>query len=83
MLWAAGDACGAPLKHEWNDAINTTIMATLEDPHELLHQGTARVYLTDWFRYCDPIYRSKVVVATQSILGGGMKGVITAFKEFW
>ena len=55
--------------------------ATLARPARRV-QGSARVYLTDWFTYCNPEYRFKVVVETKKAGHAHMQGVITAFQDF-
>jgi hypothetical protein len=57
------------------------IGATLQNPKVVDVQGTAKVYKTEWFEQCDPVYRLVVVTETSSY-GDGKRGVITAYKKF-
>lgn len=68
-------------KGRWNPGTDAMIAATLESPKSITPQGTARVYLTEWFVHCNPVYRYKVVVETRKV-DGGMLGVLNAFKDF-
>lgn len=66
----------------WNPWFDGMIGSTLQSPHHVDPQGSARVYFTRWFVECTPDYRFKVVVETRHLPGGGRHGVMTAYKDF-
>jgi hypothetical protein len=44
-------------------------------------QGSAFVFRSPWFTYCDPEYRFIVVVDTRRSHDAAMMGVITAYER--
>jgi len=67
-------------KHGWGTELNAMIAGTLANPESLLHQGTARVYVTVGRIFGTPVYRFKVVVDVQP-WDAGIKGIITAYVK--
>ncbi|MGA8995684.1 MAG: hypothetical protein WB441_15385 [Nocardioidaceae bacterium] len=68
-------------KNRWNTWWDGMIGATLQNPSNVVVEGTGKTYKTDWFYYCDPVYKFVVVTETSSY-GDGKRGVITAYQKF-
>lgn len=69
-------------KDRWNVWWDGMIGATMQSPLSFVEQqGTAKVFKTEWFEECDPVYRFVVVVET-SRRGNGKMGIITAYQQW-
>ena len=82
--WSSGSGWGwlkLDAKNRWNVWFDGMIGATLQNPRKVEVQGTSKVYKTEWFEWCDPVYRFIVVVET-STYGDGKRGIITAYQKF-
>jgi hypothetical protein len=66
----------------WNIWFDSMIGATLQSPKRIERDGTTYVFLTRWFKECDPVYRFRVVVQTRSYGTKKHMGIITTYQKF-
>ena len=68
-------------KGRWNPWYDGMIGATMQNPAEIVYDGTSVKYISQWFPQCNPPYKFVVVTESRDYGGVGRMGVITAYQN--